>query len=324
MITMNRNNLLSLENLKVYYYTEEGVVKALDGIDFIMNKGETVGLVGESGSGKSTLGLSILRLVPPPGRIVEGRILFNGMDLTRLSENEMRKIRGRRISMIFQDPMTSLNPLMKVGDHIVETIVFHEKISREKAIERSRILLEDVGILPERFNDYPHQLSGGMRQRVMIALALALKPDLVIADEPTSALDVIVQYQILELMRKLKQTYNMGLILITHDVSVVAEVADRIAVMYAGQLVEYSDVNSFFNKPLHPYSEALLESIPNIQLSDKKLRYIAGIPPNLIDPPRGCRFHTRCPYAENRCSKIEPQSVEFEKRRFVKCFRYLK
>ncbi|MBS7611464.1 ABC transporter ATP-binding protein [Candidatus Bathyarchaeota archaeon] len=320
---MNRKPLLSLENLKVYYYTDEGVVKAVDSVSFNMDRGETVGLVGESGSGKSTLGLSILRLIPPPGKIVGGKVFFDGIDLTALSEDEMRKVRGKRIGMVFQDPMTSLNPLMKVGDHIVETIVSHEGVPREKAVERACSLLEDVGILPERFNDYPHQLSGGMRQRIMIALALCLKPDLVIADEPTSALDVIVQYQILELMRKLKQVYGMGLILITHDVSIVAEVADRIAIMYAGQLVEYSDVNSFFNSPLHPYSEALLESIPNIQLSDQKLKYIPGIPPSLINPPKGCRFHVRCPYAEHRCGEVEPQTVEFERGRFVKCFRYV-
>lgn len=323
MTSMKRSPFLSLENLKVYYYGDEGVVKAVDGVNFNMDRGETIGLVGESGSGKSTLGLSILRLVSPPGKMVGGKVLFNGIDLVTLSEDKMRKIRGKRISMVFQDPMTSLNPLMKVGDHIVETIISHEKVPREEAVERAHALLEDVGILPERFNDYPHQLSGGMRQRIMIALALSLKPDLVIADEPTSALDVIVQYQILELMRKLKQVYGMGLILITHDVSVVAEVADRIAIMYAGQLVEYSDVNSFFNSPLHPYSEALLESIPNIQLSDQKLKYIPGIPPNLINPPQGCRFHTRCPYAGPRCREVDPQSVEFERGRFVKCFRYL-
>lgn len=323
MTSMKRSPLLSLENLKVYYYADEGVIKAVDSVSFNMDRGETIGLVGESGSGKSTLGLSILKLVSPPGKMVSGKVLFNGIDLVTLSEDEMRKIRGRRISMVFQDPMTSLNPLMKVGDHIVETIISHEKVPREEAVERARALIEDVGILPERFNDYPHQLSGGMRQRIMIALALSLKPDLVIADEPTSALDVIVQYQILELMRKLKQIYGMGLILITHDVSVVAEVADRIAIMYAGQLVEYSDVNSFFNSPLHPYSEALLESIPNIQLSDQKLKYIPGVPPNLINPPQGCRFHTRCPYAEPRCREVEPQNVEFERGRFVKCFRYV-
>ncbi|MEM2739879.1 MAG: ABC transporter ATP-binding protein [Candidatus Bathyarchaeia archaeon] len=315
--------LLRLENLKVYYYAMDGVVRAVDGVDLHMYRGETVGLVGESGSGKSTLGLSILKLIPPPGRIVGGRILFDGLDLVELGENEMRRIRGKRISMVFQDPATSLNPLMKIGDHIVETILAHGDADRGEAIRRAYALLEDVGILPERFNDYPHQFSGGMRQRAMIALALALKPDLVIADEPTSALDVIVQRQILELMKRLKEAYGMGMILITHDISIVSEIADRIALMYAGHLVEYSDTRSFFEEPLHPYAEALLKAVPNIQLSDQKLRYIPGTPPDLLDPPPGCRFHPRCPYAKTLCREREPPTLEVRSRGFVRCFRYV-
>jgi len=314
--------LLRIENLKVYYYTRDGTVKAVDEVNFSMKKGETVGLVGESGSGKSTLGLAILKLVPPPGKIVDGRIFFDGIDLTKLGEREMQKIRGKRISMVFQDPTTSLNPLMKIGDHLVETIMAHESITREEAKEKALTLLEDVGILPERFNDYPHQFSGGMRQRVGIALALALNPDLVIADEPTSSLDVIVQFQILDLMMKLKKLYNMGMILVTHDISIVPGIADKVALMYAGQLVEFADINSFFDEPLHPYAEALLDSIPNIQLADQKLRYIPGTPPDLINPPSGCRFNPRCPYAMKKCREREPPTVRIGSNRLVKCFRY--
>jgi oligopeptide/dipeptide ABC transporter ATP-binding protein len=317
-----RESLLDVGDLKVYYYTREGVVKAVDGVSFLMGKGETIGLVGESGSGKSTLGLSILKLVPPPGRIVDGRLLFDGNDLTKLDEKEMLKIRGKRISMVFQDPMTSLNPLMKIGDHLIETIVTHKGVTSQEAREKALSLLENVGILPERFDDYPHQFSGGMRQRVGIALALALNPDLVIADEPTSSLDVIVQSQFLDLMRRLRRLYNMGMIFISHDISIVSEIADRIALMYAGQLVEIADVISFFEEPLHPYAELLLQSVPNIQLSDQKLNYIPGMPPDLIHPPSGCRFHPRCPYVFNRCREEEPPSIEIKKDHVVRCFRY--
>jgi len=315
-------NLLKVEDLRVYYYTRDGIVKAVDNVTFQMEKGETVGMVGESGSGKSTLGLSLLRLVPPPGRIVSGRILFDGRDLTKLKDEEMIKIRGKRISMVFQDPMTSLNPLMKIGEHLTETILSHESVTQEEAKERAMSLLKDVGILPERFYDYPHQFSGGMRQRVGIALALALNPDLVIADEPTSSLDVIVQSQILDLMKKLRRTYNMGMILVTHDISIAPEIANKIALMYAGQIVEVAETTPFFEEPLHPYAEALLQSVPNIQLTDQKLKYIPGMPPDLINPPSGCRFHPRCPYAQKICKEEEPQPIEVGKGRVVKCFRY--
>lgn len=315
-------SILEVKGLKVYYYTREGVVRAVDNVDFFMEKGETVGLVGESGSGKSTLGFSILKLIPPPGKIVDGKIIFDGIDLTELDEKEMREIRGKRISMIFQDPMTSLNPLMKIGDHLVETIMTHEEVTREEAEERALALLRDVGIMPDRFHDYPHQFSGGMRQRVMIALALALNPDIVIADEPTSALDVIVQFQILDLMERLKKQYNVGMIFISHDISVVAEISDKIALMYAGQIVEYADAISFFEEHLHPYAELLLQSVPNIELSDQKLKYIPGLPPDLLHPPSGCRFHPRCPYAESICKEKDPPLLEINTGHFVKCFRY--
>ena len=314
--------LLRIKNLKVYYYLREGVVKAVDGVNFSMRKGETVGLVGESGSGKSTLGLSILKLVPSPGKIVDGQILFDNKDITKLDNKKMRMIRGKRVSMVFQDPMTSLNPLMRIEDHLTETIKTHQKVTQEEAKEKAALLLGEVGIPPERAKDYPHQFSGGMRQRVGIALAIALNPDLLIADEFTSSLDVIVQFQILNLMKKLKASYNMGMIFISHDISLVSEIADKIALMYAGQIVEFAPADAFFEEHLHPYSEALLNSVPNVQLSDQKLSYIPGMPPDLVNPPKGCRFYPRCPYAKDLCREKEPPLIEIKPDYMVKCFRY--
>ena len=314
--------LLRIKNLKVYYYLREGVVKAVDGVNFFMRKGETVGLVGESGSGKSTLGLSILKLVPSPGKIVDGQILFDSKDITKLDNKKMRMIRGKRVSMVFQDPMTSLNPLMRIEDHLTETIKTHQKVTQEEAKEKAAFLLGEVGIPPERAKDYPHQFSGGMRQRVGIALAIALNPDLLIADEFTSSLDVIVQFQILNLMKKLKASYNMGMIFISHDISLVSEIADKIALMYAGQIVEFAPADAFFEEHLHPYSEALLNSVPNVQLSDQKLSYIPGMPPDLVNPPKGCRFYPRCPYAKDLCREKEPPLIEVKPDYMVKCFRY--
>lgn len=315
-------NLLEVKNLKVYYYIREGVVKAVDQVSFSIKKGETVGLVGESGSGKSTLGLSILKLVPSPGRIVGGELFFGGKDLAKLDNKQMRKLRGRWISMVFQDPMTSLNPLMRVGDHLTETIKTHEKVIHKQAEERALSLLDNVGIPSERFRDYPHQFSGGMSQRVGIALAIALNPNLVIADEFTSSLDVIVQSQILNLMKKLKKSHNTGMILISHDISLVSEIADKIALMYAGQIVEFAETNVFFEEHLHPYSEGLLSSVPNIRLFDQNLSYIPGMPPDLIHPLKGCRFYPRCSYATNTCREKEPPLVEIKTGHMVKCFRY--
>jgi len=314
--------LLTIEDLKVYYYLREGAVRAVDGVNFFMNKAETIGLVGESGSGKSTLGLSILKLIPSPGKIVGGRILFDGEDITSWDEKKMRIIRGSRISMVFQDPMTSLNPLMRIEEHLVETLITHRKMSKEEARKKAALLLDEVGIPPERGKDYPHQFSGGMRQRIGIALAIALNPDLLIADEFTSSLDVIVQFQILNLMRKLKDSYRMGLIFISHDISLVSEIADRIALMYAGQIVEFAPAEVFFEEHLHPYSEGLLNSVPNVELSDQKLSYISGMPPDLINPPGGCRFYPRCPYADDICRQKEPPLVQVKKNHMVKCFKY--
>lgn len=315
-------NLLEVKNLKVYYYIREGVVKAVDQVSFSIKKGETVGLVGESGSGKSTLGLSILKLVPSPGRIAGGELFFDGKDLAKLDNKQMRKLRGRWISMVFQDPMTSLNPLMRVGDHLTETIKAHEKVTHKQAEEKALSLLDNVGISSERFRDYPHQFSGGMRQRVGIALAIALNPNLVIADEFTSSLDVIVQSQILNLMKKLKKSHNVGMILISHDISLVSEIADKIALMYAGQIFEFAETNAFFEEHLHPYSEGLLNSVPNIKLSDQNLSYIPGMPPDLIHPLKGCRFYPRCSYATKICREKEPPLAEIKTGHLVKCFRY--
>jgi len=312
--------ILEVKNLQTHYYTRAGIVRAVDNVSFAIDKGETLGLVGESGSGKSTLGFSILRLVPPPGKIVGGKIIFDGTDLIKSKEEKMREIRGKRISMIFQDPMTSLNPLMKIGDHLTETITTHLKITKEEALEKAKALLDKLGISPERINDYPHQFSGGMRQRVVIGLALALDPDLVIADEPTTSLDVIVEAQILELLKKLKADYNLTLILITHNIGVVAEMADHIAVMYAGKIVELSDASSLFDNPLHPYTKALLESVPNIRLSEQTLKWIPGMPPDLLSPPKGCRFNPRCPYAFKKCFETEPELMQISKNRFVACY----
>jgi len=314
--------LLDIRGLKVYYFARRGTVRAVDNVSLKLTKGESLGLVGESGCGKSTLGLAILRLVPEPGRIVAGSVIFDGLDLTKLSEEDMRRIRGSRIAMVFQDPMTSLNPLMKIGEQLTETLMVHGEADKEVAKEKAISILSDVGIGPERFNDYPHQLSGGMRQRVMIAMALILKPDLVIADEPTTALDVVTQAQIIDLMKDLKEKYKMSLIFISHDISLVSEVADRMAVMYAGQVVELGDVLSIFDEPLHPYTKALLEAIPNIELADQKLVYIPGSPPDLVSPPPGCRFHPRCPFATDKCKVEEPEMIEVRPGRWVKCFRY--
>ena len=315
--------LLQIKDLEVHYATRMGIVKAVDRVSLEVRRGEVLGLVGESGCGKSTLGMALLRLVPPPGKIVGGQIIFDGQDLLALSETEMRKLRGRRISMIFQDPMTCLNPLQRIDDHIIEAIRVHEKgVSRRAAWERAAELVDKLGITSDRLSDYPHQLSGGMRQRVMIGLALALNADLIIADEPTTSLDVIVEAQILELLKELRRAYNLTLILITHNLGVVAELADRVAVMYAGKLVEVADSVPLYDEPLHPYTQGLLKSIPSISLDKRELKVMPGSPPDLINPPPGCRFHPRCPYAMKECSELEPPMKEVRPNRWVACLRY--
>ncbi len=306
--------LLRVENLRTYFDTRLGVMKAVDGVDLEVAEGRTLGVVGESGSGKSVTALSIMRLIEAPGRLVEGsRILFEGRDLAALSEREMQEVRGNEMAMTFQEPMTSLNPVYTAGDQIAEAIRLHRRMGSRQARERAVELLGLVGIpSPEqRFSAYPHQLSGGMRQRVMIAMALACEPRLLIADEPTTALDVTVQAQILESLRDLRQRLAMAIILITHDLGVVAEMCDDVAVMYAGRVVERGPVDAIFRSPQHPYTEALLRSIPLLGMTpDKPLKVIPGKVPSAFRWPPGCRFAARCDYATERCRRQDPPLVE--------------
>jgi len=315
--------LLEIDSLTVDYRTSRGTIHAVEDVSFSLKKGETLGLAGESGSGKSTLGLSIIRLVPYPGFIAKGRIKIGGKDILKLPEHEMRSIRGRKIAYIFQDPMTSLNPVKRIGEHFVELIRTHEpNTSKEEAFERAKDMLNNLGILPERINDYPHQFSGGMRQRIMIGLAIALNPDLVIADEPTTALDVIVQAKILDLLESLRKIYGMALILISHDLSIILERCDKIIVMYAGHMVEYASNTELHRTPKHPYTQGLLQSIPNIELADQKLSAIPGSPPNMLNPPKGCRFWPRCSYTKKICQVKEPPLIDVGHNHFVRCFLY--
>jgi len=313
---------LQIKDLEVRYATRAGLVKAVDKVDLEVRRGETLGLVGESGCGKSTLGFSILRLIREPGEIVGGQILFNGEDLLQKTEQEMIDIRGKNIAMIFQDPMTCLNPLQRIDDHFIETVNIHERASAKEARQRAADLVDKLGISASRLTDYPHQLSGGMRQRIMIGLALVLNSDLIIADEPTTSLDVIVEAQILELMKGLKRDFDLTMILITHNMGIVAELADRIAVMYAGKLVEVAEAVPLYDTPLHPYTQGLLKSIPNISLEEQKLETMPGSPPDLIEPPTGCRFHPRCPRAMEKCSSIEPPMKEVENGHRAACWLY--
>ena len=320
---MSSEPLLSVRNLQTHFFSDAGVVRAVDGVSFDVHAGQTLAVVGESGSGKSVTALSILRLVAePPGRIVGGEVLFRGRNLLEATPREMRAIRGKAISMIFQEPMTSLNPVFSCGEQIIETLMLHEKLSRQTARHRAVEMLELVGInSPEqRVDEYPHQLSGGMRQRVMIAMALACHPEVLIADEPTTALDVTIQAQILELLRRLQHEMGMAVILITHDLGVVAETADHVAVMYAGQVVEYCDVRSTFRHPLHPYTAGLQASLPKLGTTEDRLRVIPGSVPNPANFPVGCRFHPRCPVAQNRCL-TEPELVAVEPGHLSRCLR---
>ena len=315
--------LLDIKDLQVHYAVRTGTVKGVDHVDLSVYEGETLGLVGESACGKSTLGRAVLRLVSEPGEIVGGRMLFDGQDLLAKDEKEMARVRGKNISMIFQDPMTSLNPLQRIDKHYTETIRTHDKnVSKEQALEMTGVMFDHLGIQRERLTDYPHQLSGGMRQRVMIGLALILNSDLVIADEPTTSLDVIVEAQILDLLKDLKSKYHMTLILISHNLGIVAELADRLAVMYAGKLVEVAPAQQLFDEPLHPYTQDLLGSVPNIRLEDEELHTLEGAPPDLINPPAGCRFHPRCSQVMDRCRVEEPPYRLVRPRRWTMCWLY--
>ncbi|MHB8927450.1 MAG: ABC transporter ATP-binding protein [Bacillota bacterium] len=317
--------LVDVRDLTTVFKTDEGTVTAVDDVSFHIGRGETLGMVGESGCGKSVTSLSILRLIPtPPGRIASGKVFFEGQDLMKMSEAEMRHIRGNRISMIFQEPMTSLNPVFTVGDQIAEAIELHQKVRPREALERAIDLLKLVGIpLPERrVREYPHQLSGGMRQRVMIAMALSCKPRLLIADEPTTALDVTIQAQILDLMRRLRKEFGMSILLITHDLGVIAEMAERVVVMYAGQVVEEAPVDDLFERPMHPYTLGLLKSIPSLDSGRERLHVIEGIVPNLVDLPPGCRFWPRCPEASDRCKNETPRLLTDGPGRYVRCWKH--
>jgi len=325
----NSRPLLEVKGLKTYFYTEDGVVRAVDGVNFEVYPGEVLGLVGESGCGKSVTSLSIMRLISKPGRVDEGEILLDGENLLDLSEDEMMKVRGNRISMIFQQPQTALNPVFKVGDQLAEVLNVHQDMGKEAGWKRAIALLKMVGVPdPERrVEAYPHELSGGMAQRVMIAMALACVPELLIADEPTTALDVTIQAQILDLMRDMRKEMGTSVILITHDLGVVAELAERVAVMYAGEIVEQTDVNSLFDEPLHPYTQGLIGSIPILGEIKDKLDVIPGTVPNLVNLPPGCRFAPRCQarikYSCEICSSDKkPELEEVKPGHFVRCWLY--
>jgi len=316
--------LLEVNNLKTEFKLKHGTVRAVDDISFTIDKGEILAIVGESGSGKSVTSLSIMGLLQKPGRIAGGEILFKSQDLNKLSQQELQKIRGNEISMIFQEPMTSLNPVWRIKDQIMENITTHMKISRKDALARTIKMLDTVGIPSpaDRANDYPHQMSGGMRQRVMIAMALSCEPELLIADEPTTALDVTIQAQILELLYNMREKFNMAVLLITHDLGVVSEAADRVIVMYCGKIVEEADVKSLFKHPLHPYTVGLLNSIPQIDDdSDKRLYMIKGMVPNPLHMPPGCSFSDRCDRCMERCTKEVPELQEIDGHK-VRCFLY--
>ena len=318
--------LLSVEDLSTEFITEEGVVRAVDGVSWTIRRGETMALVGESGCGKSVTALSIMRLIAdPPGRIASGRIVFDGQDLLKLPEAKMRAVRGNRIAMIFQEPMSSLNPVYTIGDQIIEAIELHQKLRGRAARNRAIEMLVKVGIPApdQRIDEYPHQMSGGMRQRVMIAMALSCNPDLLIADEPTTALDVTIQAQILDLLRQLQRDTGMAILMITHDLGVVAEIARRVCVMYASKIVEMADVGELFADPQHPYTQGLFKSIPRLSQRKTRLDVIPGNVPNPVNFPTGCKFHPRCSvgFEDAQCRETEPWLDEIGSRRWVRCWK---
>jgi len=325
----DNKHLLEVNNLKTFFYTDDGIVKAVDGVDFYVKKGEVLGLVGESGCGKSVTSLSIMNLIEAPGHIKSGEIFFEGQDVRSLSEKQLTQIRGNHLSMIFQQPLTSLDPVFSIGEQITEVFDIHKKLPKDEIFNKTIDMLKIVGIPdPEsKVNAYPHQMSGGQAQRVMIAMALALEPKLLIADEPTTALDVTIQAQILDLLRGLQKKFGTSIILITHDLGVIAEMADRVAIMYAGKIVEQTEVHTIFNSPLHPYTQGLLASVPILNQVKDELETIPGNVPNLIDLPPGCRFAPRCKkreeYQLDICNQIEPRLISnHDKSRAVRCWLY--
>ncbi|CCU85468.1 ABC transporter ATP-binding protein [Mesotoga prima] len=317
-----RKALLQVEDLRTYFHTEDGIVKAVDGVTFDVFPGETLGIVGESGCGKSVTSLSIMRLLDEKGEIAGGKITFDGEDVMAIPESKMMKIRGNEMAMIFQEPMTALNPVFTIGFQIMEAILLHQDVDEKKARQMAIDMLKKVGI-PEpekRIDEYPHELSGGMRQRAMIAMALSCNPKLLFADEPTTALDVTIQAQILELMKSLQDQYGMALVMITHDLGVIAEMAQRVVVMYAGKVVEYADVHTLFKNPRHPYTWGLMNAIPRLDEDKEVLYNIPGVVPDPLDFPDGCRFNTRCPLATEKCRKEEPPLVEIESDHTTACW----
>jgi oligopeptide transport system ATP-binding protein len=316
--------LLNVTDLRAYFHTRNGVYRAVDGVNFTLERGETLGIVGESGSGKSVTCYSLMGLIPqPPGRIESGRALFDGVDLLHCTPAQARSIRGKRIAMIFQDPMTSLNPYLRISEQLVEPLLIHEKISRKDALRRAREMLEAVGLndAAQRLHRYPHEFSGGMRQRVMIAMALITRPELLIADEPTTALDVTVQAQILDLIKKFQREFGMAVIYISHDLSVVSGLCDRVQVMYAGRIVETADVRTMFYQPKHPYTRALQRSIPSLQKKGGELFTIPGLPPDVSKPVAGCAFAPRCEFAAARCRADDPPLLEIKPGHAHACLR---
>jgi len=315
-----QDTILEIKNLTIHYKTDNETVKAVNGINLTLKKGESLGLVGETGAGKTTTALGIMRLVPdPPGKIISGEIIYKGENLLELNDNEMRKIRGFEISMIFQDPMTALNPVLTVGDQISEAILLHEEISKKDALQKSMDMMELVGIEGIRHSEYPHQFSGGMKQRIVIAIALACNPALLIADEPTTALDVTIQAQVLDLIENLKRKLDTSMILITHDLGVVAEVCDRVAIIYGGRIVEIGDLVHIYNNPKHPYTIGLFGSIPNFKVKARRLKPIFGLMPDPANLPDGCTFAARCPNVLDLCRVGEIENVEIEPGHFARC-----
>jgi len=312
--------LLEVENLKMYFETLRGFVHAVDNVSFGLERGRTLGLAGESGCGKTSMALALLRLLPSNGKILAGKIVLEGSNLLEIDEKNFRKeVRWKKVSMIFQGAMNALHPIHKIGDQIAEGILNHENVSKKEALDRAGRLLDLVGVKAERIDRYPHELSGGMKQRVVIAMALACNPILIVADEPTTALDVIVQVQVLKVIKELQEKLNLSMIEISHDLSLVAETCSEAAIMYAGKIVEHGEVMSVFRNPLHPYTEKLISAFPSVVGPKKEISTIPGFPPNLLNPPAGCRFHPRCPYAMEICRKQEPSITKVEKEHSVAC-----
>jgi len=323
MDNQERNYVLDIDNLVVHYKTDDGLVSAVNGVSLKLEKGKTIGLVGETGAGKTTTALSILRLIQsPPGEIMDGSITCDGENLFDFTEGQMEVIRGNKISMIFQDPMTSLNPVLTVGEQIAEVIAIHQHLRKADALKKAGEMLELVGIPATRGNEYPHQFSGGMKQRVIIAIALACNPQILIADEPTTALDVTIQAQVLELMRNLRDQYSTSMIMITHDLGIVAEVCDNVAIMYAGRIIEHGTLEEIFEKTKHPYTEGLFNSLPDINNRDDQLKPIKGLMPDPTDLPSGCPFHPRCDYATELCATRKPATIHLTDTHYVECLAY--